>query len=542
LKTEFLILVPEGETFCYSKKSFVDFLKVDSLITISGQNILYRRSENGKGIVTAKFRVETDKVKSKQERYFLLAVECADQSLIDEFSELCVRIKTIAERISPGLTAVNTIWDDVGRIYAEQSYPLINDVENQMRRLIAKFMLITVGMNWCKDAIHPDLFKKIENYEDDEPNLNDLHKLDFIHLNQVLFEKKRDISLEEVDRLLRKTNFNDEDKERLLKYVPRSNWEKYFSTLIDEKDSSLEKKWELLYKLRNKVAHNRHVKKEEFETIKGLSSQIKDVITKATAKLGEIDLNEEDRELLIYSYNSDSPAAISFLSEKAVAEYYLKSGFEVESSDNRRPRAFDFMAIKESERIGVEVKSVRARHFIPMMRFTIERQLGRWLQSSTIEPSTKFDIVCVLRDDEIDYSINRIIAYALKVVEPYGGRLRIIFGRLNEENAFTLLDPLAGLDKDEIGNNRPSLSSVSESGTVSAEPLHGCLSNREYQILCWLGSGETTAEIADSLSLSSKTVAIHRANILKKMNFANNAELITYVKEKHLALSDKERG
>ena len=51
-------------------------------------------------------------------------------------------------------------------------------------------MLITVGMNWSKDAIHPDLFKKIENFEDEELYLNDLYKLDFIHLKDVLFAKK----------------------------------------------------------------------------------------------------------------------------------------------------------------------------------------------------------------------------------------------------------------------------------------------------------------------------------------------------------------
>lgn len=205
----------------------------------------YRKTEKGKELVSVRFRVETDKVQSKKERYFLLALESKDDSLLDEFSGLCERIKTIADRISPGATAINTIWDDVGRIYAEKSYPHINEVENLMRRLIAKFMLITVGMNWSKDAIHPDLFKKIENFEEEEVYLNDLHKLDFIHLKQVLFEKKRDISLEEMDRLLIKTHFNDEDKEKILKYVPRSNWEKYFSNLIDEKDSSLEKKWEL---------------------------------------------------------------------------------------------------------------------------------------------------------------------------------------------------------------------------------------------------------------------------------------------------------
>lgn len=441
MKTEFLILVPNDEPFCNSKKTFVDFLKIDALISVAGQKISYKRTVKGRDLVSVRFRVETDKVQSKKERYFLLALECHDESLIDEFSELCERIKTIADRISPGTTAINTIWDDVGRIYAEKSYPLINEVENLMRRLIAKFMLITVGMNWSKDAIHPDLFKKIENFEEEELYLNDLHKLDFIHLKQVLFEKKRDISLEEIDRLLSKTAFSDEDKEKILRYMPRSNWEKYFSALIDEKDSSLEQKWELLYKLRNKVAHNRNVRKEEFEKIKGLSSQIKDVIAKATAKLGEIDINEEDRELIIYSYNSDSPAAIGFLSEKAVAEYYMKSGFEITSIENRHHQPFDFFALKGTQKVAVEVKSMRPRHFLPMIRMTIDRQLKNALQVSDIDASTKIHLVFVLRnDDDVNYPINRIFSYALKISEEISDRLEIFFGKLNEESEFIPFD------------------------------------------------------------------------------------------------------
>lgn len=437
MRTEFLILIPDHDAFCSSKKAFIDFLKVDASISVAGQKIIYRKSVKAKDSVTARFRVETNKVKSKQERYFLLALESEDESRVDEFSDLCDRIKSIAERISPGTTAVNTLWDGVGRIYAEKAYPIINEVENLMRRLITKFMLITVGMNWSKDAINPELFKKIETFEDEEPYLNDLYKLDFIHLSQVLFEKKRDISLEELDRLLAKTKFADEDKEKILRYLPRSNWEKYFSSLIEEKDHSLEKKWELLYKLRNKVAHNRNVKKNEFEQIKGLANDIKEIIGKATAKLGEIDLNEEDRELIIYSYQSDSPAAIGFLSEKAVAEYYTKSGYKITSlSGPSFRRSFDFIASNNAQTIAIEVKSIRARNFVPMMRMAVERQLKYWLQDPDFHSLTKIHLVCVMREDESGYPMPKVYKYAEDLLEVLGEKFEIHFGRLNDENVY----------------------------------------------------------------------------------------------------------
>ncbi|MFN9280278.1 MAG: hypothetical protein ACK6DW_11135 [Betaproteobacteria bacterium] len=446
MRAELLLLVPDDESFCSSKKAFVDFLKVDALISISGQKISYRRAGKSKELVSARFRVETDKVKSKQERYFLLTLECQDEALLDEFNELCDRIRSIGERLSPGRTAINTIWDDVGRVYAEKSYPLINEVENLLRRLIAKFMLITVGVNWSRDAIHPELFKKIENFDDPEPYINDLYKLDFIHLKQVLFEKKRDISLDELDRILSGTAFSVEDKEKILKYIPRSNWEKYFSTLIEDRDSSLEKKWELLYKLRNKVAHNRHVKKEEYEKIKGLTSQIKEILAKASAKVGEIDLNEEDRELIIYSYNSDSPLVLGFLAEKAVADFYARSGYQITSSDSSSRTSVDFYATKDGVKLAVDVKSIAPRHFVPMMmRMAIGRQLQHTIQQVEGDVFAKLQIVVVLREDDDEYPISRLFARALRFTEEFGPSVAIQFGRLNEEKVFVPIENHGGV-------------------------------------------------------------------------------------------------
>jgi DNA-binding NarL/FixJ family response regulator len=57
---------------------------------------------------------------------------------------------------------------------------------------------------------------------------------------------------------------------------------------------------------------------------------------------------------------------------------------------------------------------------------------------------------------------------------------------------------------------------------------HETLSDREYQVLCLLASGNTVTEIAEELSLSVKTISTYRARILEKMRMKNNAELIHY--------------
>ena len=62
----------------------------------------------------------------------------------------------------------------------------------------------------------------------------------------------------------------------------------------------------------------------------------------------------------------------------------------------------------------------------------------------------------------------------------------------------------------------PSLAELllQECGTDSGKPSHELLSDREYQVLRLLGSGRKVSDIAETLSLSVKTVSTYRAHIL----------------------------
>jgi DNA-binding NarL/FixJ family response regulator len=66
------------------------------------------------------------------------------------------------------------------------------------------------------------------------------------------------------------------------------------------------------------------------------------------------------------------------------------------------------------------------------------------------------------------------------------------------------------------------------------ELLHQTLSNREYQTLCLMASGKSLSEIADTMSLSAKTVSVYRARLLEKMKLKNNAEAVRYAINNHL--------
>ena len=60
------------------------------------------------------------------------------------------------------------------------------------------------------------------------------------------------------------------------------------------------------------------------------------------------------------------------------------------------------------------------------------------------------------------------------------------------------------------------------------------LSQREIEIISYIKKGDSSKEIADSLSISVKTVEVHRYNILKKLNLKNAAALVNFINNSQL--------
>ena len=63
---------------------------------------------------------------------------------------------------------------------------------------------------------------------------------------------------------------------------------------------------------------------------------------------------------------------------------------------------------------------------------------------------------------------------------------------------------------------------------------HETLSDREFQVLNLIASGNTVTEIAEELALSVKTISTYRTRILEKMQMKTNAELTHYAIQNRL--------
>jgi two-component system invasion response regulator UvrY len=103
-------------------------------------------------------------------------------------------------------------------------------------------------------------------------------------------------------------------------------------------------------------------------------------------------------------------------------------------------------------------------------------------------------------------------------------------GYLNKEAAAT---QLVGAVRTVVRGRKfvsPALAQILADGVTgnADHPLHGELSQREFQIFCKLAAGSTVSKVADELHLSVKTVSTYRTRVLEKMGMKSNADLTYY--------------
>ena len=55
------------------------------------------------------------------------------------------------------------------------------------------------------------------------------------------------------------------------------------------------------------------------------------------------------------------------------------------------------------------------------------------------------------------------------------------------------------------------------------------LTDREVEIINLITEGLKSSEIADQLKLSTRTIEVHRRNLMKKLDVKNTAELVSFV-------------
>ncbi len=84
----------------------------------------------------------------------------------------------------------------------------------------------------------------------------------------------------------------------------------------------------------------------------------------------------------------------------------------------------------------------------------------------------------------------------------------------------------------------PSLGEILAERLAQSSPSapHALLSDREFEVLVRLASGESTKAIAANLALSRKTVSTYHSRIRQKLGLQSDADLIRYALEHQLTV------
>jgi len=326
IKIEYLLPFNTKDGICKDIPSFTSLINSNADISIKTGKISFKKKNYN-------YKVELTEVQEQECSVFHITIETS--KLSQNFRKM---LQMFRKTVGPHLQEnIQVIWDGISFEWAKEIYPLIYQVENSMRMLISKFMLIKLGTGWHKLSVPKDVQESIksENYK---PSHGILYEVDFIQLSNFLFKP---YSIKDVTKLPQVLNdipksgkLTKEKIESIKNYIPKNNWDRYFSELVDFESEEFKRKWQLLYEIRCKVSHNRSMKIDDYTEAKKLCEELTIVIDKAMSKLGAIDISDDDKE----NISLHTIATVSEPTQKYVNNYisFTDNLSNIVSSDSKK--------------------------------------------------------------------------------------------------------------------------------------------------------------------------------------------------------------
>lgn len=209
------------------------------------------------------------------------------------------------------------LTDDVSKEICQKLYPKINLLENLLRKYLTTFFATRLGPKWWDDIAYDELNKKVRDRRNNETvfskhMLNGKEEtlvdtksflIDFKDLGEIIYRVSAgNLKSEDITKQIEKLDENNltvlKDAVKNLKNEIKTNIKKFFPEF---EKINFQKKWEFLYNIRNKVAHNSILtKNDEDEANKSLDELIK-FLQRENDSLGQLRFDPE--EIAIYQEN-----------------------------------------------------------------------------------------------------------------------------------------------------------------------------------------------------------------------------------------------
>lgn len=287
---EYLIYFDTNSGMCQDLKSFEHLIQSNSHFSILKDKLNYKQSSYD--YKAFQHELSGDKHSVFQVRLEATRITDKFRSMLGEFR------KTLG---APGKTeSIHILWDGIAREWAIKLYPLIHEVENLLRKLLTSLMVTKMGIGWAKNSIPKDVKESVKRKgKQPSDSLNYLYELDFIKLAEFLFNE---YSIGEPHELSRKIESllsisnRQKIRDEIEKYVPKNNWDRFFADELDIESNELKKKWEALYEIRCKVAHNNTFTHVEFQRGISLCDELSQLLKETIGALENISIPPEQVE------------------------------------------------------------------------------------------------------------------------------------------------------------------------------------------------------------------------------------------------------
>lgn len=197
-------------------------------------------------------------------------------------------------------TNIRILHDDISTRISNDIYPLVNNIENLLRRYLVKFFTQKIGVDWWEITAPRSIADKVNMRKNKERIFSelvdmDVTLIDFDDLGEIIYKQTTGFNSQE-NIITRVMNSQTLDDLNTLKIELQGNYTKYFKEAFQ--DNNFERKWKTLFEIRNKVAHNNLFVLKDFEDAARLVEDLTRIVNSAEAKIDEFRFTIEEQEAL----------------------------------------------------------------------------------------------------------------------------------------------------------------------------------------------------------------------------------------------------